>query len=44
MPPPNLGLPVLGQGQAQTEIAYNEALLRLDALVFEMARNFHPTG
>ena len=33
MPTPNLGLPTLAQGQAQKEIAHNEALLRLDALV-----------
>ncbi len=33
MPTPNLGLPTLAQGQAQKEIAHNDALLRLDALV-----------
>jgi hypothetical protein len=33
MPTPNLGLPLLVQGQAQKEITHNEALLRLDALV-----------
>lgn len=33
MPTPNLGLPVLAQGQAQKEITHNDALLRLDALV-----------
>lgn len=33
MTTPNLGLPVLAQGQAQKEITHNDALLRLDALV-----------
>ena len=33
MPTPYLGLPYIAQGQAQKEIAHNEALLRLDALV-----------
>lgn len=33
MATPNLGLPVLAQGQAQKEITHNDALLRLDALV-----------
>ncbi|MGN7292372.1 DUF2793 domain-containing protein [Rhizobium sp. SAFR-030] len=33
MATPNLGLPVLAQGQAQKEITHNDALLSLDALV-----------
>jgi hypothetical protein len=33
MPTPRLGLPYIAQGQAQKEVTFNEALLRLDPLV-----------